>query len=331
MTNRNVAKSDLLVVVQTIYAGLVSVGISYLIGFATQYDLLLVAALPLGIFLVALLAWLPARPQLLGWAATTAWLLSSVYLGVSDLEYFMFFAVVFAAIAGALWSPWFLVAIWFIHPLWDLIPRDLPEHQHDLPWACFIYDTLVAIYLLWRVKTGFFRGAVVSPAKPQRLLNSGPSRTLVASTLIVILALEIMVVGMVSMDQVSIWLATPVALGLVAATLWLPIEGKRAFWMIFTIWTGMTFAHTGALLELVIFGVMIVLAVLGYRSSAWYWVIAWTTHGLWHLFPREHLSHDSALLMGHWMVPLAGLTFQLTIAAYLLIAFALNEKQKTRS
>jgi hypothetical protein len=312
------SKKELFIVLQTLYAGLVTVGFSYLIGFATQQKILLIAALPLGILLVLLLAWLPARAQLLSWAAVTVWLLSMVYAGTSDIEYIMLFAVVFAAIAGVFWSPWFLAAIWFIHPLWDLIPRDLPEHQHDLPLACLIYDLVVAIYLAWRIRKGFFKDAVVIPTKPERFLSTGLSRTLVAAGVLVVIVIEISVVGMFSMEESSVWFAAPVAIGLIAATLWLPMSAKKIFWMIFTIWTGMTFAHSGEALELVVFGLMIALGVLGYRVSMYYWVGAWGFHALWNLLPREHLSHDAAMMMGHWMVPVAGLIFETTIALYLL-------------
>lgn len=78
---------DLGVLPQTAYAGIVTLGFSHLIGFATQQDALLIAALPLGLLLVGLLFWLQPRAQLLSWATVTAWLLSSVYLGSPDLEY----------------------------------------------------------------------------------------------------------------------------------------------------------------------------------------------------------------------------------------------------
>ncbi len=311
-------KREFIVLGQTAYGALVTIGFSYLIGFATEADLLLVAAAPLGLLVVGLLAWLPPRAQLLSWAAVTAWLLSAVYLGTSDLEYLMLVLVFLAAIAGVFWSPWFLAAIWFIHPLWDLIPRDLPEHQHDLPLACLIYDLIIAVYLAWRIKKGFFASAVAAPKLPTGVLKTGLGRSLAALAMLVVVAVEIMLVGSVSMDQLSIWIAIPVAAALIASTLWLPIEGKKAFWLVFTIWTGMTFAHSGELLEILIFGLMILLAVAGYRVSMNYWVIAWGFHALWHLLPREHLSHEAAMLMGHWMVPTSGLLFELTIAGYLL-------------
>ncbi len=309
---------DFRVLLLTIYSGVVTIGFSYLIGLATELDMLLVLALPLGLLLVGLFSWLPPRAQLLSWSAVTAWLLSAVYLGSSDLEYIMFFAVMLAAIACVFWSPWFLAAIWFIHPLWDLIPRELPDHQHDLPLACLIYDLVVAVYLAWRIRQGFFKDALVTPKNPVGLLITGAMRTLTAIGAVLVLTLQILAVGMVSMDPISTYIAIPIAAAFIAATLWIPLEGQKIFWLVFTIWTGMTFAHSGEALEIAIFGLMILLAVLGYRVSTNYWVIAWAFHALWHFLPRAHLSHETALLMGHWMLPLAGFLFEIAIAGYLV-------------
>ena len=315
---QKLSKNELNIVLQTIYAGIVAVGFSYLIGFATQQKILITAALPFGIVLVLLLSWLPARAQLFSWAAVTVWLLSTVYAGTSDLEYIMLFAVVFAAIAGVFWSPWFLAAIWFIHPLWDLIPRELPGHMHDLPLACLIYDLVIAFYLAWRISKGYFKDAVAVSSTNESLIRSGLSRTLLALGLLVVIVVEISVVGMFSMDQSSVLYAAPVAIGLILAIHWFPTSAKKIFWLLFTVWTGMTFAHSGETLELVVFGLMIALAVLGYRVSMYYWVAAWLFHGLWNFLPREHLSHDAAMMMGHWMVSTAGFVFELTIASYFL-------------
>ena len=311
------SKSEITVLLQVVYAATVTIGFSYLIGIATQLGILLIAAIPMGLLLVTLLMWLPPRAQLLSWAAVTAWLLSAVYLGTSDIEYIMLIVVFLAAIAGVFWSPWFIAAIWFIHPIWDLIPRELPDHQHDLPLACLMYDLVVAIYLAWRIRKGFFKDAIAAPSTESRVLKTGARRTLVALAMLVVVAVEISIVAMISMDEVSIWLAVPVAGALVASTLWLPLEGKRVFWLVFTMWTGMTFSHSGELLEIAIFGAMIVLAVLGYRVSMNYWVIAWTFHALWHLVPRAEMSHGASMMMGHWMVPAAGFAFEIAIAGYL--------------
>lgn len=326
MLNRKDVSTSLM----TIYVGAVTVGFSYLIGLATQLGILIPAAFPLGVLLVVLFYWLPARVQLIGWAVATVWLLSSVYLGSSDLEYVALIVVVIAAIAGVFWSPWFLAGIWMIHPLWDLVPRDLPEHQHDLPLACLIYDLVIGVYLIIRIRAKFFDGAMVEHKTGSKIFSTGLGRTSAALIMLAVIIIQILVVGMVSMESYSTWVAAPVALALILSTLWLPREGQKIFWAVFTAWTGMTFAHSGEALEIAIFGLMGLLAVLGFRKSPFIWAGAWAFHALWHFLPREAISHETALLMGHWMVPSAGAVFELSIAAF-LFWFALQEKKTQRA
>ena len=323
-------RKDLSVSIMTIYVGAVTVGFSYLIGIGTQLGILIPAAFPLGVLLVLLFYWLPARVQLIGWAVATVWLLSSVYLGASDLEYVALIVVVVAAIAGVFWSPWFLAGIWMIHPLWDLVPRDLPEHQHDLPLACLIYDLVIGVYLIIRIRAKFFDGAMVEHKTGSKIFSTGLGRTSAALIMLAVVITQILVVGTVSMESYSTWVAAPVALALILSTLWLPREGQKISWAVFTAWTGMTFAHSGEALEISIFGLMGLLAVLGFRKSPFIWAGAWAFHALWHFLPREPISHETALLMGHWMVPTAGAVFELSIAAF-LFWFALQEKKTQRA
>jgi hypothetical protein len=314
----------------TIYVGAVTVGFSYLIGIATQLGILIPAAFPLGVLLVLLFYWLPARVQIIGWAVATVWLLSGVYLGTSDIEYFALIVVVVAAIAGVFWSPWFIAGIWMIHPLWDLLPRDLPEHQHDLPLACLIYDLVIGVYLVFRIRAKFFDKAKVELKTNSKMFSTGLGRTTAALIMLAVIITQIFVVGTVSMESYSTWVAAPVAVALILSTLWLPREGQKIFWAVLTAWTGMTFAHSGEALEIAIFGLMGLLAVLGFRKSPFIWAGAWAFHALWHFLPREHISHETALLMGHWMIPAAGAVFELSIAAY-LFWFALQEKKSQRA
>lgn len=312
--------------VQVLHIAIVAIGFGYLIGYATELGILIPAAIPLGFVLVGAMAWLPARAQLIGWAILTAWLLAGVYLGASEVEYIAFIVVVLAAIAGVVWSPWFLMGVWLAHPLWDLIPRELPEHQHDLPLACLLYDSVVGIYLFWRIRSGFFAGAVAAPKQKLKFLSTGWSRLSVASYLLLIIVSQVLVVGLFSMDSNSIWIAPLVALGLGATIIWLPVEARKLFITIFTIWTAMTFAHSGELLEVLIFVALSALAILAYKGRPWLFVVIWAAHGLWHLFPREHLSHEAAMLMGHWMIPMAGVLFELTVAGLLALELLARKK-----
>ena len=317
-----IAKKDQIVLLQVLYSGFVAIGFSYLIGLATSADALLVGAIPLGILLVLAYGWMNPKAQLISWSVATGWLLSSVYLGTSNLEYGALLVVILAAIAGVVWSPWFLAGIWLVHPIWDLIPRDLPDHQHDLPLACLMYDLVVALYLAWRIRSGFFKDAVVQPNKETRFISTGWSRLVVSAYVLIVVAIEITVVGIVSMENYSQIAAVIVSISLIASLLWLPIDVQRIFWMAFTIWTGMTFAHSGELIEILVFFAMIALAIAGFRVNGLYWVIAWTLHAVWNLVPRAH-DMSSSSLMGHWMEPMAGFTFEIIIAIYL---FAFSRK-----
>jgi hypothetical protein len=307
-------KRDLKTIFHVAYVALATLSVSYAIGFATQVDLLLWLALPLGVAIVGVFSWLPPKTQLVGWAVATGWLLSSVYLGSSDYELVALVVIMLFAIAGVLWSPWFLAAIWFLHPIWDLIPRDLPDHMHDLPLACLIYDLVIALYLGWRTRSGFFNEAL--PASTSKMLRSGWSRTLVATYLVAVVVVEIFVVGSLTMSSSAIWISALVALGLIALLFWLPADAQRVFWVAFTAWMGMNFAHSGDLLEIVVFLLIVLLAVLGLTKSPYLWAAAWALHALWYLLERKH-DMEMAMLMGHWMQPLAGFTFELVIAAWL--------------
>jgi hypothetical protein len=312
----NAAKNDLKTILYVLYIAIATLGVSYVIGFATSNDVLLWAALPLGVVIVALFFWLPPRVQLVGWAVATGWLLSSVYLGSSDYEVVALVVVMLAAIAGVVWSPWFLAAIWFLHPVWDLIPRDLPDHMHDLPLACLIYDLVIALYLAWRTRKGFFDSAVAKSSS--RMLRSGWARTLVSIYLVVVVIVEIFAVGSLTMTDVAVPASALVGVSLIALLFWLPKDAQRIFWVAFTAWMGMNFAHSGDPLEIVVFLTVVVLAVLGFTKNPYLWSVAWALHAIWYLLPREH-NMQMAMLMGHWMQPVAGLIFELVIAAWLFV------------
>lgn len=140
-----------------LYVLVVAVAVTAAIGAAARAGVLIGAALPLGILLVAALAWLPDRAEHLGWVGLSVWLLATVYLGTGPQEWGALVVVLLLAAAGTVVSPWFLVTLWLVHPLWDLLPRDLPPARHDLPHACLVYDLVVAAYLVVQVRRGRFR------------------------------------------------------------------------------------------------------------------------------------------------------------------------------
>lgn len=153
---------------------LVGIGIAVLVvvmtllfDWAAGQGLLIAAAAPLVIVPILSLCFLRPKEELMGWSVLTMWL-SLTYLATEiDMslarELTAFIVIVVLAILGYLRSSWILAAVWFLHIAWDFIPRELPEHLHDLPVACIIFDGLIGAYIAWRSYQG--RWAVKSVVK----------------------------------------------------------------------------------------------------------------------------------------------------------------------
>jgi hypothetical protein len=68
------------------------------------------------------------------------------------------------AVAGVRGSPWWLVAGWLLHPMWD-VPLHLVAGGRDFaptayPIACVTWDWLTAAYLVYRTRRGWDREEV---------------------------------------------------------------------------------------------------------------------------------------------------------------------------
>lgn len=315
-----ILKSDWIAILQVLYISSITLGMSFAVGLATQAHSLIWLALPLGVGLVAAMMWLPARAQLLGWAAATVWLLSMTYLGTGEpIEYVALAIVLLLSIAGVFWSPWALVAVWFFHPMWDLIPRSLPSNLHDLPFACLLYDLVVGFYLGWRTYRKFFTAFALPSNIAPRMIRSGWSRSLTALYGLTVIVIQILLIGSITMSASSVWFAVPMALLVIVAIFWLPRVAQLAFLAVATGWMGMTYAHSGSPVELVLFLAILMLAVLGFRVSPYYLVMAWAFHAVWNLLPHS-MNMATSMMMGHWMDPVAAFLFEISIASYILIA-----------
>ncbi|MFC3979863.1 DUF6010 family protein [Streptosporangium jomthongense] len=146
------------------YVVVVMVAMSYAIGAVARAGLLVVAAAPLGVVLVLALCRLPGRTELAAWSAVTVGILAPTYLAGGGVEYAASGVVVALALLGVFRSPWFLVAAWVLHPVWDVVvPRHLEPPLTDLPTACVLYDLLVAGYLAYRARRGGFAKDARSP------------------------------------------------------------------------------------------------------------------------------------------------------------------------
>ena len=119
------------------------------VGAAAKAGYLIPAAVPFALVLILILRFMNPKLQRIAWAAFTVWL-GSTYVQLGNLiEYGLFFAYIALALLGIFKSPYFLVAAWLLHPVWDFIPRELPELYVDLPMACILFDIPIGLYLLW--------------------------------------------------------------------------------------------------------------------------------------------------------------------------------------
>ncbi|WP_283136650.1 DUF6010 family protein [Rhizohabitans arisaemae] len=158
---------------QVLYVAAVAVATSYGIGAAARAGLLIPFAVPMGVAITAALSLLPDRVELAAWAGVTVVILAPTYLGHGGMEYAALAVVALLAVLGVFRTPWFLVAAWTLHPVWDLaVARHMAPVLIDLPVACVYYDLVVAGYLAYRthrrrlVSFGRSRGEAAPHAGP---------------------------------------------------------------------------------------------------------------------------------------------------------------------
>jgi hypothetical protein len=243
----------------------------------------------------------------------------------NPIEYIALAIVTGLTVLGLFKSPYYLVSLWFFHPLWDLIPRDLPNHMHDLPLACLIYDTVIALYLLWAVR----KRRLVAIGSESENPNWNEATRNIGYALFVILILTIQVgtvyLGL-SSDYLTL-LAAPIGLIIVALLYWLPTKVHHIALALLTAWMGMTFAHSGHLLEIAIFFVIILLSYLGVVRNSRYFILAWGFHTIWSFAPVPwHMMHHFG--MGHMTISTASGIYDLVILAYLIFALLYSKKHR---
>lgn len=119
------------------------------IGSAAREDMLIQIAFPFAIVLILGVRVLGERFELAGWAVFTVWLGSTYLQTGRTIETIIFVVYIGIALLGAFKSPYFLAFAWLFHPVWDFIPRELPDLLKDLPTACIMFDIPIGLYILW--------------------------------------------------------------------------------------------------------------------------------------------------------------------------------------
>jgi len=248
------------------------------VGVAAHADRLLIVALPAAVGLIMLLRSLGASAERAAWAIFTVWLGTTYIQQGTLLE--MGITVFYGgfALLGVYRSPYFLVGAWLFHPIWDSIPRDLPTHLHALPHACILFDIPIGMYLLWAIRQR--RWSI--QAQDARWWQS----IILASYPAVLILMLSLSVTIGAPSGYLLWMAIPLALVLLAATHWLNQQTQRATWAVLAGFVGMTYAHTGGLLDQAFFLGSVGLAAYGYFGSSFALVITWAFFIVWSLLPH---------------------------------------------
>jgi hypothetical protein len=122
-------------------------------------------------------------------------------------------------------------------------------------------------------------------------------------------------------------LAAPIGLIIVALLYWLPTRVHHIALALLTAWMGMTFAHSGHLLEIAIFFVIILLSYLGVVRNSRYFILAWGFHAIWSFVPVPwHMMHHFG--MGHMTISTASCIYDFVILAYLIFALLYSKKHR---
>jgi hypothetical protein len=261
----------------------------YGVGAATQAGILIPAAIPFSLVLIAITSRFGPTTELLAWAAITAGLLAGTYLGTgSPIEYVVFLVYLALSALGVLASPLFLAAAWLIHPLWDLLPRTLTGPSADLPVACMLFDTPIGIYLAWAWRRG--RLTALGEPRDRRRVLVRLGRVAVGVT-----AAALASTALASAPGTAYLNAVALVSGLVVIV-GFRVLGRSAeliAWAILTGWLGMTYAHTGGVLDAAVFFAYVAVAAIGAFRTPYALAAAWLAFIPWSFSPH-HLQHMPA-------------------------------------
>lgn len=291
----------------TLYIIFLVIATGFGVGAATDAGILIPASVPFALILIALLYYMGGKPELLAWAALTVGLLGGTYLQTGEpIEYGMYFIYMLLTALGIFKSPYFLALAWLFHPVWDFVPRTLPQHMHDLPLACAFFDTPIGLYLLW----GSWKKRWISFGEDSKDAYWQIGKTFFVGMLIVGISYAAI---MAAETKVLIWAALPLAAVVIFSFRAMGARAEWLAWAVLTGWLGMTYAHTGNSLDAVVFFVYVVISALGVFVSPYFLAAAWLAFIPWNFVPHE-------LSLTYPDFPLACAIYCLPVGLYLLWA-----------
>ena len=267
----------------TVYIVFLIIAAGFGVGAATQAGVLIQAAVPFALALILIMRFMGVKPELIAWAAFTVGLLGGTYLQTGEpIEYIMFFVYILLSALGILKSPYFLALAWLFHPVWDFIPRDLPQQLHDLPLACALFDTPIGLYLFWGAWKK--RWVPFGEDTSNKIVLLRIAKTLFIGFLMI--AASYATVSAAGSGTL-IWMALPMAVVIIFGFRFMGIQPELIAWAVFTGWLGMTYAHTGDMLDALVFFIYVALSALGVFRSPYYLAAAWLLFIPWSFLPHE--------------------------------------------
>jgi len=93
-------------------------------------------------------------------------------------------------------------------------------------------------------------------------------------------------VGYAAMGKVLVQAAFPLSIAVIGAFRLLNPKAESVAWAGLTAWLGMTYAHTGSMVEIAVFFLYVALGALGIFRSSWFLVFPWFAHIAWDFLPR---------------------------------------------
>jgi hypothetical protein len=303
---------------KTAYVVLLVVLAGFGIGYAIKANLLIACAFPFSIVVIAALYYLGQRAEMLAWVGFTVWLGNTYLMTNQPIEYVTLTVYLLLATLGMLVSPYYLVIAWLAHPLWDFFPRVLPANQADLPMACILFDVPIGLYLLWAIRSKQWTALAASEMQVVWWKNLSVNKTqwkLVLQSiavLVLLIGLTFAAAAAAAAGSLNLW-AIPLSIILVGAMHVIGNPVAKYGWVVITSWLGMTYAHTGGVVDAAIFFAYVIVVVYAVDRSKLWMAGAWLSFIGYSLFPHD-LPHT------YHALPVGSAVFCLIPALYFLFS-----------
>jgi hypothetical protein len=233
--------------------------------------------------------------------------LGGTYLSTGKpIEYAIFFLYFVLTALGIFKSPYFLAAAWLFHPLWDFLPRTLPDKLHDLPVACALFDTPIGLYLAWGGWKKRWPPVAEDHSNRKSLVRT--ARTIFISFLI--LGASAAIAASAEKDYLK-WVGLASATVIILGFRSMGAKAELIAWAILTGWLGMTYAHTGPFIDATFFFVYVAISAYGVFRSPSALAFAWFAFIPWGFLPHHRMHMPPNF-------PVATLFYCLPMGLYLL-------------